>query len=256
MALDHSFVVLAYGQSPFLPGCLKSLLQQTVQSRILITTSTPSRFVDQVAAEYRVPVQVNPERAGIAADWNFGLCATAARHVTLAHQDDVYAPKFLARTQLLFERYAGTLCFTGYDEVDDLGRPISSKISSVKHLLERLTIGQREAVNGKRLKMFLSFGNPLPCSSVTFDRKRLPDFKFSADYASNLDWDAWWRLCERGETFLHAPDRLVGRRHNPLTETSRLIASGCRQKEDLMMFRRLWPRPLADVVAFAYRASY
>jgi hypothetical protein len=41
-----------------------------------------------------------------------------------------------------------------------------------------------------------------------------------------------------------------------MTETSRLIRTGVRQKEDLMMFRRIWPAPLGDAVAYFYRASY
>ena len=57
-------------------------------------------------------------------------------------------------------------------------------------------------------------------------------------------------------TVLRVPDRLVGRRHNPLTATSRLIADGTRAREDLIMFRRAWPWPLGDIIAMAYRAGY
>jgi hypothetical protein len=42
-------------------------------------------------------------------------------------------------------------------------------------------------------KDFLSFGNPLPCSSVTLNRAPA-DFNFSLDYTSNLDSDAWLTL--------------------------------------------------------------
>ena len=40
------------------------------------------------------------------------------------------------------------------------------------------------------------------------------------------------------------------------TETSRLIRDGVRQSEDVMMFRRIWPSPLAEMIAFVYRSSY
>jgi hypothetical protein len=177
--------------------------------------------------------------------------------VTLAHQDDVYAAAFTAATLELFARYPeGALCFTGYQQIDDGGAPKSSKISRVKHLIEAVTIGQRETVSGARLRMFLSFGNPLPCSSVTFDLERLAGFSFDETYASNLDWDAWWRLYSEGLVFLHAPTRLVGRRHNKLTETSRLILSGQRQREDAQMFRRIWPVPLNRIITSLYAISY
>ena len=254
---DHSFVVLAHGDSPFLEGALRSVTGQTTPGHVVIATSTPSAQIDGLAKAFGVEVTVNPRKDGIAADWNFGLRATGARYVTLAHQDDVYFPRFLERTLTLFAAHpAGALAFTGYQEVDDHGAAKSSKISKVKHLLQRLIVGERETVRGARLRAFLSFGNPLPCSSVTYDRQQLGEFEFCGDYASNLDWEAWSRLQARGETFLHASERLIGRRHNALTATSQLIRDGRRRREDLAMFRRLWPAPIGDAVAFLYRASY
>jgi hypothetical protein len=256
--MDHSFVVLAYRDSPFLEGCLRGLADQSRPGRILVSTSTPSSFIERAAAEAGAELRVNPEPGGgIAADWNFGLAQAQTRYATLAHQDDVYAPDFTARCLSLFAREPkGALCFTGYQEIDDNGAAKSSKISKAKHLIERATISRREVLQGRRLLAFLSFGNPLPCSSVTFDTAKLPAFRFSNAWRSNLDWEAWWRLAQAGETFLHVPERLVGRRHNALTATSTLIADGTRRVEDLRMFRKAWPRPVADAIAWAYRAGY
>lgn len=254
---EHAFVAMAYGDSPFLPGCLASLRAQTLPCRILVSTSTPSPYIEAAARNAGADLLVNPERRGISADWNFALSATTARFVTLAHQDDLYRPAFLERTLALFAGAPdAAIAFTGYDEIDDEGGVTTSKISRVKHLIEWATLGRLQAVRGARLKPFLAFGNPLPCSSVTFDRARLGDFAFSASFDSNLDWDAWCRLAEADATFARSAERLVGRRHNPLTATSALIASGRRQKEDLEMFRRIWPRPAADIIARLYRAGY
>ena len=256
-AADHSFVVLAYRDSPFLAGCLRSLGAQTRPGAVLVSTSTPCAHIETAARDAGVPVVVNPDRQGIAGDWNFALRAAATRYVTLAHQDDVYAPAFAARTMSLFDRHPeGSLCFTGYQQIDDEGAPTQSRVSRVKHLIEAVTLGGAEAARGLRLRMFLSFGNPLPCSSTTFDRNRLGSFRFASDYASNLDWEAWWRLQRAGYTFLHAPERLVGRRHNALTETSRLIADGRRALEDARMFGQIWPRPVAGLLTSLYAASY
>ena len=46
------------------------------------------------------------------------------------------------------------------------------------------------------------------------------------------------------------------RRHNALTETAKLIQSGKRKAEDLVMFERLWPRPIARAIARLYEAGY
>jgi hypothetical protein len=253
-ACDHVFVVPAFGDSPFLAGCLASLQAQWLPSAIIIATSTPSDFIDAVARDARVEVIVNPERKGIAADWNFALGLAGRRYATLAHQDDTYAPDFVAQTLSAFAGDSeGVLCFTGYQEIDDAGGAKSSKISRVKHLIELVTLGRSRAVRGPRLRAYLSFGNPLPCSSVTFDTRKLRGFRFSSEYASNLDWDAWWRLMEDGATFLRTPDRLVGRRHNVLTATAGLKRDGTRAVEDLVMFRRAWPRLIADAIAAIYR---
>ena len=53
----HSFVVCAYGESPYLEACLKSLKAQTVPSEILICTSTPNRHVEQLAVKYGIPLK-------------------------------------------------------------------------------------------------------------------------------------------------------------------------------------------------------
>jgi hypothetical protein len=257
VTFSHAFVVLAYGDSPFLAGCLASLGAQTVPARVLIATSTPSPFIDAAAAAASVPVIVNPERAGIAGDWNFALATGGARFVTLAHQDDIYFPPFLERTLALFAAAPeAALAFTGYAEVDDAGAATASRISLVKHALEGAILGRRPTASGRRLGAFLALGNPLPCSAVTFDTERLAGFAFDGAWLSNLDWDAWLRLRRQGVVFARTPERLVGRRHNPLTATSALIRQGVRAREDLAMFRRIWPSPLAEAIAFLYRAGY
>ena len=256
LAGDHAFVVLAYQNSPFLAGCLDGLAAQSAKSRLVVATSTPNDAITNAAAARGLEVLVNPVRQGIAGDFNFGLRASGARFVTLAHQDDTYAPDFLEKSLAEFAAHAGSLCFTSYVEIDDAGRPMRSKVSLAKHAIEGLTLGARRAILGARLRAFLSLGNALPCSSVTYDLMRLGDFSFSPDFVSNLDWDAWWRLQAAGHTFLRAPSPLVGRRHNELTETSRLLRDGTRRVEDLAMFRRAWPSPFAEIIAAAYRAGY
>ncbi len=254
---DHCFMVVAFGDSPFLVDCLTSLKSQTRASRICVATSTPSNHIIRVAARFDAPVIVNFGGASIADDWNFALDVADARYVTLAHQDDVYFPTFTARSlEALGALASSVFCFTGYREIADDGSPRHSKISIVKHLLDRAILGRRTRVGGARLRAFLSLGNPLACSSVTFDCQRVGAFAFSNEYRSNLDWDAWLRLLSAGGVFARLPDKLVGRRHNLLTATSRLIREGVRQDEDLALFRRLWPSPVGEIIAQTYKAGY
>ena len=49
---DHTFVICAYGDSPFLEDCINSLLSQTVKSNIILYTSTPSVFIESICQKY------------------------------------------------------------------------------------------------------------------------------------------------------------------------------------------------------------
>ncbi len=254
---DHCFMVVAFGDSPFLGSCLASLRAQSRPSKVVVTTSIPSPFVEAVSAAFDAPLVVNPRQVSIAEDWNFALGAATSRFVTLAHQDDIYFPLFAERSlDALAALPNSVFCFTGYEEITDEGAPRNSKISVVKHILDRAILGDRHQVGGARLRAFLSLGNPLACSSVTFDRERIGAFSFSNEYRSNLDWDAWLRLLEAGGVFARLPQKLIGRRHNGLTTTSRLIREGVRQHEDLQLFRRLWPSPVGEIIAQTYKAGY
>ena len=46
---DHTYVLCAYKESAFLEDCVKSLLSQTMKSRIFIATSTPNEHISAIA---------------------------------------------------------------------------------------------------------------------------------------------------------------------------------------------------------------
>ncbi len=167
---------MAFGKSPYLRDCLSSLTSQSIQSEIEITTSTPCDYIINTSEAYAVPVIVNPRADGIAADWNFALAATGAAGSPSPIRTTSISG-FAARSLALLDALAAAvLCFTGYEEIDDDGAPATSRISIVKHLIEQ-SPRRGDRVSGGRLRAFLSFGNPLPCSSVTFDARpdrRLP----------------------------------------------------------------------------------
>ena len=67
--MNHTFVICAYKESPFLEECIQSLLCQTIKSHILISTSTPNSYLDAVSKKYQIPIYVNDIAGGIAEDW-------------------------------------------------------------------------------------------------------------------------------------------------------------------------------------------
>ena len=254
--MDHAFVVMAFGHSPFLEGCLADLSRQSLRSKIAVVTSTPSARLEALAARVGADYFVNGAGGGIGADWNFGLRITGARYVTLVHQDDVYDARFLEESMNLLSTHGAALSFTGYEEVNAHGKRTNSKLSRVKHLMDAFALGGARCPPLWRMRLYLSFGVALPCSSVTYDLSQLDGFSFATSYEANLDWDAWLRLIRARKVFARTSARLVGRRHNDLTATSRALVSGARRREDQEMFRRIWPRPLADLIAVAYRTGY
>ena len=67
--MTHSFAVCAYGESPDLERCLRSLAGQTVSSERLLCTATPSPFLERLAAQYGFRSCVRDGEPGIGADW-------------------------------------------------------------------------------------------------------------------------------------------------------------------------------------------
>ena len=256
--MPHAFVIPAYRESPFLAQCVASLRAQQSDSTLLITTSTPNAHIDAVARSYRVPVRVAEHKPGIAADWNFALTASSAELVTVAHQDDIYAPGFARQTQAAFARHPDAdLVFTAFCEHSAAGpRPLNRNLL-IKRVLTRWGFGLGHVIrSATRKRRLLAWGNPICCPSVTVHRGRQPDFRFSARYRSNLDWDAWERLAAGSGSFVYLREVLIAHRVHDGTETTAAIAGGERDREDLDMLMRFWPDPTARLLARCYRHAY
>jgi len=65
---SHSFVICAYKDSDYLEDLIDSLLAQTIQSKILISTSTPTDSIYSAAEKHGFEVYVNPVAGGIGSD--------------------------------------------------------------------------------------------------------------------------------------------------------------------------------------------
>ena len=116
----HIFAVCAYGESPYLDECVRSLLAQTVKSEIILVTSTPNDHIRKCADRYGLRVLVNRGQGGITQDWNYAYTHSHARYVTIAHQDDFYEPDFLENALKRLEKSRKPLIFfTDYFEIRD-----------------------------------------------------------------------------------------------------------------------------------------
>lgn len=255
----HTFVVPAHGVSPHLRECLHSLRTQSTVSPVVIATSTPSDALEAIAGEFGAALAVHAPNAGIGRDWNFALSQATTPWVTLAHQDDVYLPTFVERTLALADRHPDALLVaTGYGELlePEGARRSRSAMLAIKRLLLECGFLGRSAVRSVRAKQrLLRFGCPIPCPSVSLRIDRL-DFRFREDLKVDLDWEAWWRLAAKPGAFAYDREILMLHRIHRGSETSAGVRGGARATEDLMMFKSMWPAPVAWLLAKAYALSY
>jgi len=238
---------------------VRSIQNQTTRTtQILICTSTPSGYILNVGAACAVPVLENPLRSDIATDWNFALASTDASFVTLAHQDDVYDRAYLETMKHLAAAHPEfVMAFTAYRELTDQSlRPVNLNLRVKRGLCNRAFADHAAISSPTAKRRLLNLGNPICCPSVMLNRQRLPDFRFSSSFKTNLDWDAWTRLSAQDGEFVYSRQALVRKRVHAESETTVTIASNVRKNEDLRMFRRFWPKPVAALIAAVYSLGY
>lgn len=253
---SHSFVVCAYGESPYLKECIESILNQTRLSRIIISTSTDNAYIMGLAKDYSLPVFVNKESRGIAADWNYALAHANTRYVTIAHQDDVYEKNYVEELQYSLSQSKDTLIyFTNYGEIRKGLAQDSNILLNVKRvMLAPIRFGRFGKVKWIRRRI-LSVGSPICCPSVTYNLDLIKQPIFEQDMKCDLDWQAWEKLSKEEGCFFYNPKILMRHRIHEESETSHLIKNNIRGSEDLEMLKKFWPGCLAESIYKLYALS-
>lgn len=250
---DHTFVLCAYKESPYLEKCVLSLLNQRVRSRIIISTSTPNAHIKDVSSKYDLSLFVNEGEAGISHDWNCAVAHCETSLVTIAHQDDIYLPDYSMRMlEMMNSCDLPLIFFSNYGELRDNQDVDDSALLAIKRYLLR-DIRKTGCIDSiKRKRALLSFGCSICCPSVTFNTGALPTPLFLDNMKSNLDWEAWERFSKLEGSFVYSDDILVRHRIHSGSETSVLIKDDTRSAEDLKMLCKFWPKPIACIINHAY----
>jgi len=257
--MDHTFAIPVYRTAPNLAALIGSLRAQTgTDSEIVLASSTPSAELEELARRHALPLHINPRRIDIATDWNFALRAVRTALVTLAHQDDLFAPDYATRLSAALRRHPGAfMAFSDYSEHTPWGaRPANINLR-IKRALSHRAFGARECLTEPRDKLrLLSLGNPICCPSVMLNLQTLGEFRFPQGFQTNLDWMAWLGLARRPGGFVYVRERLVSKGVHPGSETTATIANRAREREDRAMFDTIWPRPVAAALAAVYKLGY
>lgn len=258
VADDHTFVVCAYKENPFLESTIQSLMNQSVLGKIIISTSTPNAHIRQVAESHAIPLVVNPNPHLAGDDWNYGYNQANTPLVTLAHQDDLYEPGYLVSILSALNRYAKdevSMVFTDYYELRDGERVESNALLRIKRAMNAPL--RAKAFNGSIFlkRRILAFGDSICCPSVAFVKQNLGKSIFDVTYKNSCDYKTFVDLANRQGRFIYVPERLVGHRIYAESATTRNLAENIRKKEDAEILESLWPRHIARVINSIYALS-
>lgn len=238
----HTFVILAYKESPYLEACIHSVLSQSVHSTVVIATSTPNSYIQHIADENGLQVLVNSNGGSIGKDWNFGLQCADTNYVTLAHQDDIYYPDFAARCIVEAEKhtyskplmaFTRSLTYQGDKEV-------GLSIKNIVRWILIMPFHLKRCISSKGIKQsILLFSNSISCPGVFYVKENLKAFRFNEEAKYILDWQAWYEMSQMEGSFIYVPDVLHMHREHGESATSSTQLT-ILQQEEFNLLKRIW----------------
>ncbi len=251
----HTFVILAYQESPYLEDCIKSVIQQTTPSQVLIATTTKNAHITKLAQKYHLQI-TTAKHTDIGGDFDFALHCGTTPLVTIAHQDDIYDKNYSTKIIEAYHKHPqSSIIFTDYYEIRNKQKTYSNTNLKIKRILltpARIT----KSLHSKHSKrLILRFGNPICCPAVTFIVKNCPKNVFKSNFKCNVDWHAWENLSRRQGSFTFISQPLMGHRISASSTTSSIIKQGIRTKEDYAIFKRFWPSYIAKLLTKFYQKS-
>lgn len=183
----HTFVVLAYKKSDYLENCIKSVLNQTYKSEVLIATTTPNAHIEKLAIKYNIKI-LEGKHTNIGGDFDFAKNCATTPLVTIAHQDDIYDKDYSNIIVDAYNRYKdSSIIFTDYYEI----RSSKNDYTNTNLKIKRILLSPLKIHAFSNYKFFkrivLRFGDGISCPAVTFVASNVPANLFSSNYKANVD---------------------------------------------------------------------
>ncbi len=252
----HTFVVCAYRESQFLEDCVRSVLNQTHKSTVIMSTGTPNAHIENIARKYELKLIINEGPSNIANDFNFALECANTELVTLAHQDDIYEPEYSKKIVEAYQKASKPIIlFSDYSELRDGIKVKTNTLLKIKRIMLfplRFSCMWTSRFVRRRI---LSFGSAICCPAVTFVKSRMPLPLFENNMKSNIDWQAWELLSRYKGSFVYVPERLMAHRIHQESTTSSVLVDNARRQEDLFVFEKFWPQWIARLIEKVYQLS-
>ncbi len=254
---DVTVVICAYKECLYLEECIKALFSQTVKPNILISTSTPNDYIQNLSIKYGIEVKINPD-GGQIKDYNFAMKQCRTPLGMLAHQDDLLDKHYIERClEELNKAKKPIIACTNYLEMhNDIVDLKPSPMIRIKRclILPMNNKWLRGTIWGKRLCLLI--GNPITHPSVMCVMSEMPKTCFREKYKAAMDWDLWERLSRRKGEFVYVKDVLLFHRMNDDNQTAKLLkTTTARYDDEYAIFCRFWPKPIARFFMHFYRKS-
>ena len=255
---DHTFVICAYKENPYLEETIQSLKNQTIKSNIILSTSTPNEHIIHLCEKYEVSYFINPEPKSAASDWNYGFSQATTDLVTMAHQDDTYEPDYVEEILKAANRNKKDntmLIFTDYYEHKLGKKETNNLLLAIKRIIN-FPLSLKCFWSSKFIrKRTLSIGCAICCPTVTFVKKNVPFPLFDTRYKNSCDYMTWVLLAEKNGAFIYLRKKLLGHRIYAESATSLNISENIRVKEDYEILCHYWPGSIAKLINRVYAQS-
>ena len=249
---NHTFAIAAYKESKYLEKCIQSLINQTMKSNIILTTSTPNEFIQNIAGKYNIELKISTGKSGIGPDWNFAVEQANTQFVTVAHQDDLYDSHYAEEMYRTIQKKDDIIMLcTNHKEIRN--GEIAKKNWNLKikaMMMFPIMINQKMRL---MKRMICWFGNPLSTPSVCINTEKVGKRPYREDMKSNIDWGTWLDWAEYKGRFVYIRKVLTFHRVHSESETSNCIKSNNRVQEDYEMFCRIWPKWFSKFLMIFYK---
>lgn len=252
--MNHTFIICAYKESPYLEDCIISLINQDSvlngDSKVSIYTATPNDLISKLSEKYQLELFIG-EKSGIGANWNEALSFVDTPYATIAHQDDIYLQKYGSTViQTFKDEPELNIVFTDYLENDENGkvreRNLNLKIKTFGLKLMSLS------TNKIYQRRVYAFGNFICCPAVSYNLLRLKDFQFDESLKMALDWDAWERIMKLPGKIKFLSAKMMYHRIHEDSETTANTNDSNRENEEYELFKRYWPKTISRLLMKFY----
>lgn len=253
---NHTFVILGYRNFDYFDECINSLTNQTLQSKIVMTSSRVNDELIKLAEKHKIPLIGNNETLDFAGDLNAAYSAADTEYMTFVHHDDWLASDYLETMMNAVKEYPdASMVFSNYMEFRDNAFIKSNLNMLVKNLILAFFYNIKGNIKSRFWKrLSLSFGNPILPATILFSKKLCGDVKFESIYKVSPEWDVQVKIAKKPGRFVFINKPLYYYRLLPGLVSEADLKQ--RAFEDRLMFEQLWPKPIANAFCKFYSLCY